>query len=420
MRKSFVVCFLCIFGYFTQAQIPQTRCSTMEHLVLQKASDPALEGRMDAEKMKFQKWIEENEMSAKTNTTITIPVVVHVIYKTTSQNISDTQVHSQIDILNKDYGRTNTDTTHTPAPFKSQAVNTGIQFCLASRDVNGDWTNGIIRKQTSVTQFGVDDAMKFSSSEGDDAWDPEKYFNIWVCNLDPSLVGYAEFPYENSSPSSSYGVVINYLGFGKGGTAKPPYNLGRTATHEIGHCFNLEHIWGDDGGDCSATDYVDDTPDQSDYSIGCNTFPYVDACTSGNGIMFMNYMDYSDDVCMNMFTEGQANRMIAAINMYYPSLITSDGCQLPTTIKEKLSEQQIGTYPNPVSGILTMNINTISPADLQINIYNTVGEIVASSKAVSFTGGSITMDLSDRPNGLYFVRVMQESGSVTKKIILLK
>jgi hypothetical protein len=140
------------------------------------------------------------------------------------------------------------------------------------------------------------------------------------------LLGYAEFP--SGSVSNTYGVVIAYDAFGRIGTAASPYDLGRTASHEVGHCFGLYHIWGDDGNSCSGSDGISDTPNQTGATFGCLTYPATDACTpSGNGIMFMNYMDYSDDNCLNIFTQEQASVMVGTINSFYSSLLSSNGCE---------------------------------------------------------------------------------------------
>ena len=176
------------------------------------------------------------------NEIINIPVVVHVLYNNSTQNISDAQVISQIVSLNNDFRRRNADTINTPAPFKSVAADTRIQFCLAKVDPNGKYTTGIIHKYTTETQFVADDAMKFSSQGGDDAWDASKYLNIWVCNLFGRTLGYAVLP---GSPAEKDGVVIQYDVFGTIGYLTSPFNKGRTATHEIGHWLGLKHLWGD-------------------------------------------------------------------------------------------------------------------------------------------------------------------------------
>ncbi len=183
-----------------------------------------------------------------------IPVVVNVVWNTAAQNISDAQITSQIDVLNRDFRRTNADVAGTPAPFLPLTADARIEFALATVDPNGAPTSGIRRRQTTATSFNdTDEAMKSNASGGLDAWPTERYLNMWVCPRLTSpigdLLGYAQFP---GGPAATDGVVILHSAFGTVGTAAAPFNLGRTATHEIGHWLNLNHIWGDDGTGCAA------------------------------------------------------------------------------------------------------------------------------------------------------------------------
>jgi hypothetical protein len=240
-----------------------------------------------------------------------IPVVVHVVWNTAVQNISDAQIASQIDVLNRDFRRTNPDVAGTPAAFQPLTADAQIEFSLANVDPNGAPTSGITRRQTTVTSFTHNDAMKSVGTGGTDPWPADRYLNMWVCPLSGGLLGYAQFP---GGPAETDGVVINHTAFGTIGTAAAPFNLGRTATHEIGHWLNLNHIWGDDGTGCSGTDNVADTPNQGGANTGTPTFPNVSCNNGPNGDMFMNYMDYVDDVAMFMFTAGQVSRMQACLD----------------------------------------------------------------------------------------------------------
>ena len=266
-------------------------------------------------------------LAQRGSVTYNIPVVVHVLYNTTAQNISDAQVQSQIDVLNKDFQLNNADTTKIPTAFKSLVADCKIQFCLAKRDPNGAATNGIIHKSTTKTSFSSNDGAKYSSQGGDDAWNSSQYLNLWVCNLGGGLLGYAQFP---GGAAATDGVVILYSAFGNTGTVSAPYNLGRTATHEVGHWLNLRHIWGD--ANCG-DDFVGDTPKQQTSNFGCPTYPHV-TCTNGTaGDMFMNYMDYVDDQCMQMFSLGQRDRIYAVLKSggARASLNSSLGCTAPAT-----------------------------------------------------------------------------------------
>ena len=248
------------------------------------------------------------------NEVIVIPVVVHVLYHTAIQNISDEQVLSQIRVLNNDYRRLNADTINTPFPFKNVAADTRLVFCLAKVDPNGRYTPGIIRKHTNEEVFLADDAMKFSSSGGDNAWDSKKYLNIWVCNLFGRTLGYSVYP---GGPADKDGVVIKCDVFGTTANVAAPYNKGRTATHEIGHWLGLKHLWGD--ADCG-DDGIDDTPTQQTYNNYCPSFPHTSSCSINlYGDMFMNFMDFTDDACLNMFTQGQKNRMRSTFALGEPN-----------------------------------------------------------------------------------------------------
>ncbi|HEY4214168.1 MAG TPA: zinc metalloprotease [Steroidobacteraceae bacterium] len=247
---------------------------------------------------------------ARTGVTV-IPVVVHVVYNTAVQNISDAQIHSQITVLNQDYRKTNPDVSKAPAVFAPLAGDSRVEFQLATTDPSGKATTGITRTHTNSASFADDDKVKSAATGGVDAWPAGSYLNIWVCQLGGGLLGYAQFP---GGPAATDGVVILHSGFGTTGTAAAPFNLGRSATHEIGHWLNLRHIWGDDGGGCNGDDFIADTPNCADHNFGKPAFPHVTCNNGPNGDMFMNYMDYTDDDSMFMFTNGQILRMQACLD----------------------------------------------------------------------------------------------------------
>ncbi|MCX7743381.1 MAG: M43 family zinc metalloprotease [Flavobacteriales bacterium] len=304
------------------------RCGT-DYLV-QKAlqSNPDVRKNMEELEAFTQQWIAEHAHDKSEKALlITIPVVVHIVYNNASENLSDARIQSQIDVLNQDFRRLNADASNTPSAFQSVAADVEIEFCLANIDPNGQPTTGITRTSTSVTSFDMNtDNIKFTSQGGKDAWPSNKYLNIWVGDISGGILGYATPP--GTFPANQDGVVINYKYFGTSAYgAQAPYNKGRTATHEVGHWLNLKHIWGDDGTSCSGTDNVSDTPNQGGENYGCPSYPLTDACSpSAPGVMFMNYMDYVDDACMNLFTAGQKARMHAAINGPRSSLFNSNGC----------------------------------------------------------------------------------------------
>jgi Pregnancy-associated plasma protein-A len=239
----------------------------------------------------------------------TLPVVVHVVYNNDTENISDDQVSSQIEALNRDYRAQNPDLANVPDVWKSLAQDPLIEFALATTDPDGNPTDGITRTKTDQISFGQDDSVKSAASGGADPWPSDKYLNIWVCTLSGGLLGYAQFP---GMPPDTDGVVIRNTAFGTTGSATAPFNMGRTTVHEVGHWLDLKHIWGDTNN-CGGTDFVDDTPNAQMPNFGKPTYPHVTCSNGPDGDMFVNYMDYVDDDTMIMFTSGQISRMHATL-----------------------------------------------------------------------------------------------------------
>jgi hypothetical protein len=250
---------------------------------------------------------------------VRIPIVVHVVWRTPAERTSQAQVESQITALNRDYSATNADKTKTPSCWSGLVTDVGVQFFLATQDPTGNPTSGITYTQTSNTSFGTDDTVKSQATGGADPWPSDTYLNLWVCTLEGGLLGYAQFP---GGPAETDGVVILSSAFGTTGTAAAPFNLGRTAVHEVGHWLNLHHIWGDTP-DCTGSDFVEDTPNARHPNYGKPTFPHVSCSNGPNGDMFMNYMDYVDDDSMVMFTAGQVVRMHAALAGPRTSLVAA-------------------------------------------------------------------------------------------------
>jgi Pregnancy-associated plasma protein-A len=287
----------------------QRRCGTIEAHARLLEQYPALRAQHARMEAAVARQIHSGEAARVTKLLITIPVVVHVVYRTADENISDAQVRSQIPALNRDYRARNADKSKVPAVWKGLISNSNIAFALAKKDPSGKLTNGITRTQTTQDSFDTGDGVKKSSTGGIEAWPSDQYLNLWVCTLSNNLLGYAQFP---GGPASTDGVVILNTAFGTKGTASKPFNLGRTATQEVGHWLNLHHIWGD-RTDCGGTDFVSDTPNQQHPNYRRPAFPHVSCTNAPNGDMFMNYMDYVDDAAMVMFSDGQVARMNATI-----------------------------------------------------------------------------------------------------------
>ncbi len=294
----------------SSAKTPKRRtCAQMVvHELLVETQPEYRERRLEVEQQ-VRTSIESGQAMRVAARLVTIPVVVHVVHRTAEENISDAQVASQIKALNRDYRAKNTDKRKVPADWKGLVTDANIQFALATQDPSGKKTTGITRTETKVASFRPDDGVKAKKTGGVDPWPTDRYLNLWVCNLGEGLLGYAQFP---GGPAARDGVVILYTAFGTQGTAKAPYDKGRTATHEVGHFFNLRHIWGD-RNDCTGNDFVADTPPAQHANFGKPAFPHITCNNGPDGDMFMNYMDYVDDDAMVMFSTGQVARMNATL-----------------------------------------------------------------------------------------------------------
>jgi hypothetical protein len=325
---------------------------------------------------------------------ITIPVVVHIIYNNADQNISNDQVRSQIKVLNEDFRKKNKDAAFIPSAFKDLAADARIEFRLATIDPSGFTTNGIVRKSTAITGFTQDDKIKSDAQGGDDPWNRNQYLNLWVGNLSGGVMGYSSIP---GGAAEKDGVVISYKAFGTTPNVLAPFNKGRTTVHEIGHWLGLRHIWGD--ADCG-DDRIDDTPPQAGPTRGCPS-GVIATCSSGAaGNMYMNFMDFTNDECTNMFTLGQANRMreVFGAGGARASLLASDKAR---GAEEDLYEEAIAKtelYPNPAIDFikLTMTGNAVN----KIIIYNNLGQV---SKQIIVTKNQLDINVKDLKSGMYFI-----------------
>jgi hypothetical protein len=337
-------------------------------------SNAAMKARMDVMERTVQAYIAQKYPSGMGGkipqgghtpsimSVVTIPVVFHVVYNLAVQNISDAQLQSQIDVLNKDYTASNTDISNVPSVFQSLVGNAGLQFVLAKRDPNGVATTGIIRKSTTVTSFSSDGSVCSTSLGGDDAWPSSQYLNIWVCNKS-GAAGYSSYPWSGNSASDGIIVGYNYVGTTGTFTNNWSYLLGRTITHEVGHWFGLVHIWGD--ATCG-DDLVGDTPSQQAANGACPVFPHLSSCSpNSNGDMFMDYMDYSNDACRVMFSVGQVTRMLGYLNTTRASILTSLGgvapngsgsCNVPSGLNATSITTSNATFNWTSTGAVSYNV----------------------------------------------------------------
>jgi Pregnancy-associated plasma protein-A len=318
-------------------------CAAMSHHAFLAKTDEVYRDN----RRQIERFAGAARLAPRTNV-ITIPVVVHVLFHDDSENLSQEQIQSQIDALNRDY-RSKNDPSLIPPPFRTTNVDPLLEFALAVRDPAGKPTTGVTRKRTTITQFPYDsfddrateklDKLVKSDEHGRAAWPRDDYLNLWTCSIGGGLLGYAQFP---GGPAATDGVVILNTAFGTVGTAADPankFNLGRTAVHEVGHWLNLLHIWGDDDQGCTGSDNVEDTPNQSGSNSGTPLFPHISCGNDPDGDMFMNYMDYVDDAAMFMFTKGQADRIESTLAGPRQDIVRSD------KLKPVQSERLALTFP---------------------------------------------------------------------------
>lgn len=404
--KHFVLAFLLLWAY--QVVTAQRNCASHEYLQQQLQADPLLAQRIAAFEAPRTGDVMLNGTVSPVPQVIKIPVVVHVLYNAASQNISDEQIQSQIAALNKDFRKLNADTVNIPAVFRHLAADCQLEFELAKIDPSGRATTGITRKKTSILMFGLDDRIKYSGSGGENAWDADSYLNIWIGNLAGGLLGYAS---TIGCAKAIDGVAISPTAFGTMGTAAAPYNKGRTATHEIGHWLGLRHIWGDS---YCGDDHVDDTPPQRSATRSCPTGVVVSCDNNPYGNMYTNYMDFTDDACLNLFTLGQRNKMrslfqsgSARYSLLFSKALTGTPVTgpivTPTEEPAVITEVVAKVYPNPSATFITVEAGKEGELiGKTITLRNHLGQL---SLQVKITKASMGLNIRHLADGVYYLRI---------------
>lgn len=396
MKTIAILFFLLALRFGVCAQEPSCGLGWLEATEMQKGS-PINEIRASFHNILDSAILYGNEVLNFRSET-TIPVVVHIVWNSPQENLSDGQVLEQIEILNQDFNGKNEDLRDVPEKFKPFIARKGIRFCLAAETQDGQPTSGITRHKTDLEVVGTKEDLYDIAP----AWDTERYLNIWVANTGDFLTGFGTYPL--IVPPERQGVVVHPKYFGYNNSIR--YNLGRVAVHEIGHHFGLDHTWGSDE-DCGTDDGVEDTPLQQHSYKGCPAHPQA---SCGSNDMFMNFMDYVDDGCMVMFTQGQMERMLATIEIFRPGLKTSDvSC---VDIGNGKPESPFRVYPNPAEGQLTINFDEQKAKVESVDVFSALGQKVFEIKTVIFDG--MKVELPEMPVGIYWIRI----GDKTNKIMM--
>ncbi len=468
MKKTFTTLFIAFISLHSIAQIHQQKASlktkatinTQQHaielLAEENESVPSHKCGTPILSDTYETWVQnqiqkdEQFVNGKKAAVIyNIPVIFHILHTGSAvgvgRNISLAQVNSQITILNQDFRKTNPDfsTTVTQTAFTSVAADCEINFCAAKVGPTGlvlvepgiERISTVAKGWTAPPYSGITNTYIEATIKPQSSWDPSKYLNIWILEFNDGVLGYAQFPTVPAGvtpitdiigfggAANTDGVVFDYRYVGNIGSATAPYNKGRTASHEIGHWLGLRHINGD--SNCG-NDYVSDTPAQGSLTTGC---PSTTGGTSASGCavspnppgkMYQNYMDYSYDACLTMFTTGQKARMQACMAncARRTSLNTSTVCILPNSIQENISNVELTISPNPTSGELNITVDVLNTQDFTLSIVNTLGQVVKEIKQTQSNGGTIKVDLSNQSAGVYFVSYKSKTYSKTKRVIL--
>lgn len=337
----------------------------------------------------------------------TIPIMVHVVWFSADENISDAQIASQIEVLNKDYRAANIEFPDIHPLFDDLAADVELEFCLV----------GITRTQTSIPNIynQLNNGKRrvcYTDEGGHDALDPEHYLNIWLSARSDGALGNATAPGEAVPEEDGVFIVPSY--FGTTGTVNPPYHFGRTCTHEIGHYFGLQHLWGtglENDSSCSGDDGIDDTPKQ--FGTYQNTCPFIPMSSCGSADMFMNFMNYTNDVCMAMFTEGQKERIQVVLQNMRTGLLEGNCAPVSTQLS---NSKKVFISPNPASAYIQFTLPTNDIYEL--TIFDFTGRLVSNSLPIQ--GPQAYYSTSHLPKGNYLLRIRNGQKIYMNKLLIVR
>ena len=436
--KSLLLFAFSIIGTASYAQTIH-KCASHEAIQYQESITSGFIDQVNAIFETSKAYSENN--TEKTNSIYNIPVVVHIVHNTPEQNLADSVIFNQIQILTEDYNRMNADTVNMRSDFDIVKGSPQINFTLAQIDENGDPTSGITRTSTSTSSFGslafltgdFTDLEKVKSTidGGQDPWDQSRYLNIWVCNMSinflgqetTALLGYATPPAGlpnwpvGATPNLNDGVVIQFQAFGSNNpnildAGNGPIDVrGRTAIHEVGHYLGLRHIWGD--GDCNEQDGIDDTPNADAQSNQDCDFT-KNTCTDNiQGVdlpdMVENFMDYSEETCQNSFTQGQVDLMHGVLDNERYDLVHNN----PASVLE-LNSFEYNLFPNPATNKFTINSTDKIES---IQIVSIAGQTL---KIIEANSNSITINTNELSTGLYYVIITSENQQTMSQSLVIK
>ncbi len=416
---------------FSQANFK--RCGTVEAMQHREQQAPGYMARVRACFDNAKQLADANRLNRSGNDTIyRVQLVFHVVYTSAIENIPDSVILSQVEVLNEDYRRLNADTSLTRDEFKPVAGDARIEFYLATTDPDGNPTTGITRTAGNGGIIGFNPFQENMKVEpgGKDPWPTDRYVNIWVCNVLNGLgiLGYAyppdnapNWPTGSSADSSKQGVVMHYPVVGRNFSQPidPTVTRGRSLTHELGHYFGLRHIWGDNTG-CGDDDGISDTPFASDASQQtCDTV--INSCPDAPfdfHDMIENYMDYSDDRCLNMFTNEQIgiiHAMLQTSRAGVATVVTGTGIK-----NTEDNFETIQLFPNPSTGAVYLNVQVKNGRNYSYEVYNAIGEKLISESNLASFNNHHSINLATHSSGIYFVKITSGEQVVVKKFQLLQ
>ena len=418
-RNWLLFFFLHFLPCILEAQLPVERCGADQFLHEATIDRPELKDQIIKNRRELNRF--QSDPSAITrSTSISIPVVFHVVYRTDEQNISDYQIYDQLAIINRSFNRSNHNLHWVDDEFRHLIADIEIEFCLARTDPDGDPTQGINRIKTEVDEIGRERfngnklAVFFSEQGGADLWDPNQYLNIWICEIGGNVVGSATYPNLVPYPEAE-GVLMDYRFIGSVGTAigSRPYDGGKTLVHEIGHYFNLFHPWGPGPGGCDTDDEVEDTPMQEGPYFSCNP---TSRFSCGSEDIVTNFMDYTEDECLAMFTIGQKERMLASLQLFRPELLQSNTCKESNSQESEIDLNKIDiTYDHPGTSVVIMTSSN-ERIPVQLSLIDISGRLVAEKK-VTFAY-SYRLNTQRLASGMYILCLQNDSQRICEKVIV--